>query len=102
MRNEDGFTLVELLVVLVIIGFLVGITVPIYNSVTLGAQQAVFDSNLRILNGAVVMYQVGSGGALPADISDLDPYIQGTAADLPPDGAAWALVNGVVTGTRPE
>lgn len=54
--NERGFTLVELMVVIVIIGVLVAIAVPIYNSVTAGARESAYDANERILKSAAAMY----------------------------------------------
>jgi prepilin-type N-terminal cleavage/methylation domain-containing protein len=48
--NNSGFTLVELMVVVAVIGVLVAIAVPIYTSNTESAKIATDQANLKILN----------------------------------------------------
>lgn len=50
-RNEKGFTLVELMVVILIIGILVAIAVPIFNNARASAWQRTCQANLRTLDG---------------------------------------------------
>ena len=71
-RNEKGFTLVELMVVVVIIGILVAIAVPIYNNVTARAQTNACVANQRTIDGAVLMWKIETGDANEwPDIADL-------------------------------
>lgn len=53
-RNQKGFTLVELMVVVVIIGILSAIAVPVYNNVTERAEKSAVEANLRTLDGAIM------------------------------------------------
>ena len=58
MRNEqEGFTLVELMVVVVIIGILVAIAVPIYNTVQDTAADNACEANIRTIEGAYMIYE---------------------------------------------
>ena len=52
LKQRKGFTLVELMVVVVIIGILTAIAVPVYSNVTAKAAEAAHDANIRILQGA--------------------------------------------------
>ena len=69
LKSEEGFTLVELMVVVVIIGVLTAIAVQVYNASTDRAEQAADDANIRILNGAVMQYTTETGASI-ADIAN--------------------------------
>jgi type II secretion system protein G len=60
-RNNKGFTLVELMVVLLIIGILIAIAIPIYNSTQAKAKEKACQSNLRTLDGAAAQYHAATG-----------------------------------------
>ena len=53
-KNEKGFTLVELMVVVAIIGVLTAIAVPVYNNSQRKARFNAHLANVRILQGAAV------------------------------------------------
>lgn len=71
MRSKKGFTLVELMVVVIILGILVAIAIPIYNNVTDDAQKKACAANERTLEGAVAMYQAANGGKMPKNLDAL-------------------------------
>lgn len=73
-KNEKGFTLVELMVVVVIIGILVAIAVPIYNNVQGRAEEAAIEANERTLDGAWMVYQADQG-TWPTEYITVDSFI---------------------------
>jgi type II secretion system protein G len=70
MRNQRGFTLVELMIVVAIIGILTAIAFPLYANIQARARVAKAQADVRTLASAVVVYSAHTGG-LPANLTDL-------------------------------
>jgi prepilin-type N-terminal cleavage/methylation domain-containing protein len=83
-KNENGFTLVELMVVVVIIGVLVAIAIPIYNNVTARAQEGACQANLRTIDGAITMAGASTAAADTALFTN--GVYTGTLKDLETNG----------------
>ncbi|GHS87015.1 hypothetical protein AGMMS49957_06150 [Synergistales bacterium] len=65
LRAKKGFTLVELLIVIVIIGILVGAMLLSSGSATATAKASAALSELRGLKAAVIVYMADHGGSAP-------------------------------------
>lgn len=75
--GERGFTLIELIIVLSIIGLLVGLGLPTYKSATVKAREAVLKENLFILRKQIDLYAQDKG-KYPASLQALvqDSYLR--------------------------
>ena len=89
-RKSKGFTLVELLIVVIIIGILAGMMMLSTGSATAKAEAAKIVANMRNMKSAAVMVYADSN-EWPTAIASLDEYIdqklEGTNYTLEPDGA---------------
>lgn len=64
-RDQAGFTLVELMVVVLIIGILALVAVASYQALTARAAQSACISNQRTLYSAVNVYRMDHAGEVP-------------------------------------
>ena len=101
-KKRKGFTLIELVVVIAILGILAAIAIPRFTQMTDKANQSAFESTHRTIVAAVQMYMAANDGATPAGLTNLSEYLNDTSSiskpdDAKPDGATYEVSNGKVT-----
>ena len=69
--KRNGFTLVEILIVVVILGILAAIVVPQFTSASQEAVKGALASQIQTIESQVELYRVQNQGALPT--ADADP-----------------------------
>ncbi|NMB42998.1 MAG: prepilin-type N-terminal cleavage/methylation domain-containing protein [Clostridiales bacterium] len=92
-KNEEGFTLVELLVVIVILGVLIGIGIPTYKGFTKRSHEAATKSELQAISTALKYLEIE---AIPFDnIGALQRYLGDEDLedeDLEGDNNKWTFL----------
>ena len=68
-KIQAGFTLVELLIVVIILTVLAAIIVPQFSSATIDAKEAALDANLARVRSAVELFQAQHNGKYPGSMA---------------------------------
>lgn len=69
-KNQAGFTLVELMIVMAIIGVLLSVAIPSYVGAVRQAREAVLKEDLHVMRGAIDSYTADKQKA-PQSLDDL-------------------------------
>jgi general secretion pathway protein G len=69
-RNQRGFTLIELIIVIAIMGILVGVAIPVYQLHVRHAHEAVLKEDLYTMRNAIDQYAQDKGKA-PQSLDDI-------------------------------
>ena len=77
-KDKKGFTLVELMIVVVIIGILIAIAIPVYRSIEANAKKRACQANQRSIKSQLEVYKAdeatgsdaGRGGGLGSRVND--------------------------------
>ncbi|QDS98941.1 competence type IV pilus major pilin ComGC [Adhaeretor mobilis] len=89
MNNRRGFTLIELVVVILILGILAGVAAPKMFSASAEATDNGLRHTLSVVRDAIELYSAKNGGAsprfdtVPNFKEDLKPYLRGNFPTCP-------------------
>ncbi len=105
-RARKGFTLVEILIVVVILGILAAIVIPQFSQASTDAKLSSLQSNLQSIRSAIALYKIQHNDTIPAAADfanamlqkttmagvvdaagDFGPYLQVTVPNNPFTGA---------------
>ena len=101
LKSKKGFTLVELMIVVVIMAILVAVAVPIYSAVTANARKKTCAANIREIISQLNNYVMGDGNTFksvvsfkvtPSSTEGDDPTIEAAGEDALPDGFDEAFI----------
>lgn len=86
-KNKKGFTLVELMIVVVIMGILVAVAIPVYNNITKRAHRNTCHTNCEVLEKAATQYLVDTGA------EDISGIVAGDGSGFSSDGDSITITN---------
>jgi general secretion pathway protein G len=84
VRKTKGFTLVEILIVVIILGILAAIVIPQFTNASQDARQSSLKSLLQTLRSQIELYKLQHGDSLPDLVTNWNPMTQTSTYGNPP------------------
>jgi type IV pilus assembly protein PilA len=98
LRNRKGFTLIELVVVIAILGILAAIAIPRLGGFTDSAKVRAAETNHKLVVNAINVY-FADNNAWPTTEAQIEAYLNSTIASMETDtGATMTLAMDATTG----
>lgn len=95
LRSKGGFTLVEIMIVVAIIGLLAAIAVPNFIQARTESRKSACINNLRLIEAAKEQWALANNQADDAAtvMADVIPYMKGNVAPTCPSAGAYTTNN---------
>jgi general secretion pathway protein G len=92
-RRRNGFTLIELMIVMAIVVILISVAIPFYQKSIMRAKESVLHNNLSAMRNAIDEYSYDKQKA-PQQLSDLvsDGYLRDVPKDPITGNNDWKIV----------
>ena len=97
--GEDGFSMLEVIMTVVVLGILASIAIPKFSNATIAANTAKIQTDLQTLDTAIAIYEVEKGTS-PNALSDLSEYVNDLDNLRPPKGECNLKKGGTVEITQ--
>ena len=88
MKAKSGFTLVEILIVVVILGILAAIVIPQFTEASTEAKTSSLCTDLQTMRSQIELYKIQHNDALPG--SGTATLVEALTGQTDIDGAVWA------------
>ncbi len=100
-RNTAGFTLVEIMIVVAIIGLLAAIAVPNFAQARTNARRGTCINNMRLIDAAKEQYALENNkdSTVTPGSGDITPYLKGNAMPTCPAAGTYTVA---AIGTAPS